>query len=166
MPKSRQKLNKIFHSKLDEGTMALIRNGLPTYLQQLADEQAEPQQMSIELLQEFVQFLKSKSQKFRGVNLYEMKTNQTGTAQLYDYMRKRINKTDQERPVTPARVKAQTNKPKTPPNPTTLLRSHHKDTQMGGEDAARVGGEHIPGHNEERDMKFYKNKNVQHSDNT
>ena len=166
MPKSRAKHNKIFHSKLDEGSMSIVRNAWPAYLQQLAAEEAEPQQMSMELLQEFVQFLKSKSQKFRGVNLYEMKSSQVGTGQLYDYMRKRINKTDQERPVTPARVKAQTNKPKTPPNPTTHMRSHHKDTLMGGEDAARVGGEHIPGHNEERDVKYYRNKNVQHSDNT
>ena len=80
MTKSRAKPNKLFHSKLDDVTMALVRNAWPSWLQRITAEQVEPQQMSMDLLQDFVQLLKSRSSKFRGVNLYELKSTQSGTS--------------------------------------------------------------------------------------
>ena len=79
MTKSRAKPNKLFHSKLDEVTMALVRNAWPNWIQRITAEQGEPQQMSMELLQDFVHHMKSRSSKFRGVNLHELKSPQPGT---------------------------------------------------------------------------------------
>ena len=157
MTKSRAKPNKLFHSKLDEVTMALVRNAWPNWIQRTSVEQGEPQQMSMDLLQDFVQHLKSRSSKFRGVNLYELKSSQPGTGQLYDYMRKRVGKHDQQRSVTPAKLKTAPTKAKTP-EIATPQKKIAKDNQITDEPPVRVGAQPIPGHHEERNVKYYKYK--------
>ena len=48
----------------------------------------------MELLRDFVDYLKTKSSRFHGINIYELKSTQAGTMQLHDYMRKRVNRHD------------------------------------------------------------------------
>jgi hypothetical protein len=113
MPKARVKVSKLFHSKLSDNTLTIIRAEFTDWYHGYKKYVGEPNQMSMELVQDFVEQLKAKHQKFRGVDVYEMKTTQPGTNTLYDFMRKRVGKGLEEKPPSPLKVKtpAGRNKP-------------------------------------------------------
>ena len=72
-------------------------------------------------------------------------------------MRKRVGKHDQERPVTPAKLKAMPTKTKTPES-VTPHKKMTKSTQITDDPPVEVTAQPIPGHHEERNAKYYKYK--------
>ena len=169
MPKARVKVSKLFHMKLSDTTLGIIRAEFSDWFHGYKKEMGEPNQMSMELVQDFVEQLKSKHQRFRSVNVYEMKSNQPGTNTLYEFMRKRVGKGLEEKPTSPAKIKVTPgrNKPHSQgakPTKRETRADGVQNAQKGEQDVARVTGDHIPGYNEERDVKFYQNKQSNQSE--
>ena len=57
MPKARVKVSKLFHNKLSDNTMAIVRVHFPDWYQGYKKYAGEPKNMSMELVQDFVEQL-------------------------------------------------------------------------------------------------------------
>jgi len=136
MPKARAKPNKLFHNKLSENTMAYIKQEFPDWLQDYKQRRGEPTAMSMGLIQDFVEHLMPKSSRFKDVNVFEMKCGQTGTSTLYDFIRKRLGKHQEEKPATPAKIKATPGKHKPRSQGAPRLR---KETRANAVQHAQTG---------------------------
>ena len=162
MPKARVKVSKLFHSKLSDNTMTIVRAQFSDWYHGYKKYAGEPNHMSMKLVQDFVEHLKAKHQKFRDVNVYEMRVTQVGTNTLYDFMRRRVGKGLEEKPPSPLKVKTPAGRIKphsqgAKPAKRETRADGLQNAKMGEQDATGVTGKHLPGHHEERDMKYYEN---------
>ena len=153
MPKYKRSPPKFLQAKLRSQKMDLVRRSFHPWLKTTQDQHGAQPPMSMELLHDFVDHMGFKDKDFRDISADALKTTHAGTMQIYDYMRKRIGKLDEKQMATPtSKTRAKT----TPPGVTAGEKS--KDDQANDQEAVRVTAKDIPGKMEEKDVKFYKEK--------
>ena len=110
MPKRRPTTPEFLKRRLDRKLMGLVREQYPGWVKQSEDQLGEKPRMSLEILRDFIDHLGFHDGKFRNIAPDGVKTTHTGTAQIYDYLRKHLGKHDERRVPTPVS--------KTKPKPT------------------------------------------------
>ena len=155
MPKRRPNTPAFLKQRLDRKTktMGLVRDQFSGWAKSTENQLGEKPRMSLEILRDFIDHLGFHDGQFRNIAPDAVKTTHQGTAQIYDYLRKHLGKHDERRVPTPV------SKTKPKPTPPKIKSAENKeDDQIKDQPPVAVTANEIPGHHEEKDVKFYKNQ--------
>ena len=89
---------KFLTRKLDRHKLALVRRIFPDWFKEVVADLDDPPQMSMELLLDFIDALGWKSKHFQGIRFEQLRLKDKGTNAIYDYIRKRLPRTDEKTP--------------------------------------------------------------------
>ena len=153
MPKRRPNTPEFLKRRLDRKIMSLVREQYPDWVKSSESHLGEKPRMSLEILRDFIDHLGFHEGQFRNIAAEAVKTTHTGTAQIYDYLRKHLGKHDERIVVTPASK----TKPKATP-PKTKPETPKDDDQAKEQEAVKVTANGKSGYAEEKNVSYRKEK--------
>ena len=115
MPKKRPSPPAFLKKKLDRKTMSFVRDQFSGWVKSTEDQLGEQPRMSMELLADFIDHMGFKDRHFQNIELAKLRTTDSGTFQIYDFMRKHLGRHDEVRVPTPGKAKPQSTPPKAKP---------------------------------------------------
>ena len=89
---------KFLTKNLDRHKLALVRRVHPDWLKEVLADSDDTPQMSMDLLMDFIDALGWKSKHFQGIRFEQLRLKDKGTNAIYDYIRKRLPRTDEKTP--------------------------------------------------------------------
>ena len=95
MGKSVKGLPSFLKEKLSAKRIDLVRKQYPLWVANAKNTYGEDIVGSIEMTHHFMKYLVRKDKAFKGVDLYQLRTQQPGTGFIYDYVRKHLGKHDE-----------------------------------------------------------------------
>jgi len=93
-------------AKLSYKQLANVKKYFPYFLNKAKKHHKGRLPDSVSLSKEFVEYLSVKDKSFAGVDLEAVSTKDEGFRQLYDHLRKKIGRHDEEKPFTPGTLPA------------------------------------------------------------
>ena len=135
-------------AKLHYKQFANVKKYFPYFLNKAKKQHKGQLPDSVSLSKEYVEYLGAKDKYFAGVDLEAVSTRDEGFKQLYDHLRKKIGRHDEEKSATKAPL------PVTPKGTTSKPASPGKNKAAKAEPPAHVRDQgQYRGHHEEKDVQ-------------
>ena len=139
--------------KLDASTIKLVQEQYPKWVEKAKTKAGFKSRISMELLNSFVVYLGKKDDKFDGIPVEFLNSQDAGTRQIYEHMKKRLNKIEDMPPST----RSAKNKDKPTPEKAVVTKPPK------GQDAEDMERVQITAHGhfhgaDEKNVKYYQHQ--------
>ena len=147
MPKKMKAPSGWLLKKLAEKTAEFVRSNVDPFLNHVKRNGKGKRLTALQLLPDFFFWLGDRRRDFRQLENDQLNTNHKGTYQVYNYLRKKMEKIE-EKPATPVPIaKAET--PRRAPSPARIKKGKEEE-----EAVSMTATGHYQGHHEEKDVQY------------
>ena len=155
MPKKLKAPPSFLTKKLVEKTADFVRDNVDPFLKDVKRHGKSKNVTAIQILPDFFFWLGDRNRNFRHIESAQLNTNHNGTYQVYNYLRKKMEKLE-EKPPTPMPAP----KAETPKIPTPARLRKGKDEEA----VSMTATGNYQGHHEEKEVPYRRHVGSDHED--